>query len=423
MPLFTYTGRGKDGKVQKGVVEETSREVALNSLMGKGLVITSLEEGRKEDSVSDLRRSRQSQSSLAQPRKKQRLHGRISTQDMVMFSRQLATMLETGVTLIKAINILLTQVESRKLMKILEGIKKEVEAGKTLQGAMSKYPIFSGFWLNLIEVGEASGHLAESLTEIASFQENSNKLREKIISSLIYPSILIVVSIGAVLIFVTKIVPIFGEMLTSFQMALPPLTQGVMWVSQFLNHSFLYLVVSVVLAVVVLTRLIKTAAGKFLFDRLALRIPLVGEFLEAIYCERIASTLATLLQSGVSILHALDIVEKTVSNRVYRLAIGRIKEEVSQGKPLAVPIENSGLFPVVMVQMITVGEEVGELGKMLHRFSSYYREKIDVTVSRLTVLIEPLIMVFMGGVIGTLVISMFLPIFKMSQIGSGGGVH
>lgn len=419
MALFTYTARGKDGRVQKGVVEEANKEAALNALMGKGLIVISLEEGKKENRVSDLRRS---QPPLVQARKKKRLHGGITSQDMMMFSRQLATMLETGVTLIKAINILLAQVESRKLMKILQEIKKEVESGKTLQNAMSKYPkVFSNFWLNLIEIGEASGHLAESLTEIASFQENNNRLREKIISSLIYPSILIVVSAGAILIFVTRIVPLFAGILTSFQIELPALTQWVIGVSQFLNHSLLYLIVSVVLAIIVLTRLVNTPAGRFIFDRLTLRIPLVGEFLETVYCERVASSLGMLLQSGVSILHALDIVEKTITNKVYRAAIGQIKEEVRQGKPLAIPLENSGLFPVVMVQMITVAEEVGELGKMLQRCSSYYREKIDTTVSRLTVLIEPMIMVFMGVVIGILVISMFLPLFKLSQIGAGGG--
>jgi type IV pilus assembly protein PilC len=337
---------------------------------------------------------------------------------MMMFSRQMATMLETGVTLIKAINILLSQVESKKLMEILHEVKKEVEGGKTLRSAMSKYPkVFSIFWLNLIEIGEASGHLTESLNEIALFQENSHKLREKIISALIYPSLLIAVSIAAILIFTMRIVPIFAGILTSFNVELPALTQGVMWATQFLNHWFLYLATSLILGVVILKRLIKTPAGGVLFNRITLKIPLIGEFLEAVYCERIASTLGTLLQSGVSILHALDIVEKTVTNRVYRSAIGEIKEEVRQGKPLAIQLENSGLFPMVMVQMITVGEEVGELGKMLQRFSSYYQGKIDTMVSRLTALIEPVILLFMGAVIGTLVIAMFLPIFKLSKIG------
>lgn len=418
MALFVYTARGKDGRIQKGAVEEITKETALNALMGKGLVVISLEEGRKENSASDLRRSRPS---LVQARRKKRFHGRITNQDMMMFGRQLATMLETGVTLIKAINILLSQIESKKLMEILHGVKKEVEGGKTLQSAMSKYPkVFSAFWLNLIEIGEASGHLAGSLNEIALFQENSHKLREKIISAMIYPSLLIVVAIVAILIFTMKIVPIFAGILTSFKVKLPALTQGVMWVAQFLNHSFLYLAPLLVLSVVILKWAINTPTGGLLFNRIALKIPLIGEFLEAIYCERIASTLGTLLQSGVSILHALDIVEKTVTNRVYRLAIGEIKEEVRQGKPLATLLENSGLFPVVMVQMITVGEEVGELGKMLQRFSSYYQGKIDTMVSRLTALMEPAIMILMGTVIGILVMAMFLPLFKLSQVGSGG---
>ncbi|MBI1976414.1 MAG: type II secretion system F family protein [Candidatus Omnitrophica bacterium] len=418
MEAFSYTARGKDGKIQKGVIQADTKEAALASLMARGLLVTSLEDNKKGDKASDtLLRG----GGAAGFKKKRRLHHAITAQDMMMFSRQLATMLEAGVTLIKALNVILAQVDSKRLLKILKDVKKEIESGKTLQNAMSKYPkVFTTFWLNLVEIGEASGHLAQSLNEIAIFLEGTHKVREKIISALIYPAILVTVAIGAILIFVTKIVPIFAGILTSFQIELPALTKGVIWFSQFLNQTLFYVFAVLLASFALLTKAIQTPKGKFLFDRFVLKIPIVGDFLELVYCERMASSLGTLLQSGVSILHALDIAEKTMGNSIYQIALQQVKEQVRQGKSFSIPLERSGLFPPVLVQMVSVGEEVGELDKMLLRFSTYYKEKMEMTISRLTSLIEPAILIIMGGVISILVISMFLPIFKLTQIGSGG---
>lgn len=417
MEVFNYTARGKDGRIQKGVIQAETKDVALSSLMARGLLVTSLEDNKRGEKMSDAFLG----GGTAGFKKRRRLHYAITPQDMMMFSRQLATMLEAGVTLIKALNVILAQVDSKRLLKILKDIKKEIESGKTLQNAMAQYPkVFTTFWLNLVEIGEASGHLAQSLNEIAIFLEGTHKVREKIISALIYPAILVTIAIGAILVFVTKIVPIFAGILTSFQIELPALTKGVIWFSQFLNQTLLYVFIALLATFVFLKKLIETPRGRLLFDRFILRVPLVGDFLELVYCERMASSLGTLLQSGVSILHALDIAEKTMGNKVYQMALQQIKEQVRQGKSFSAPLEKSGLFPPVLVQMVSVGEEVGELEKMLLRFSNYYKEKMDMVVTRLTSLIEPAILIVMGGVISILVISMFLPIFKLTQIGSGG---
>lgn len=416
MPVFIYTARRKDGRIQKGVLEESSKDAAYTALMSKGLLLTSLVESKSRAEALAAHRG----SFVAYQRKRQ-LHSNITAQDMVMFSRQLGTMVEAGVTLLRAMNILITQVESRKLLRVLEKIKKDVEGGKTLRQAMERYPkIFSNFWLNLVETGEASGHLSRSLNQVASFLEDSGKVRTKVISAMIYPSILITVSVGAIFIYVTRIVPVFAGILTSFGIKLPTLTEYVILASKVLTSYTAPVFIAVVAFFLAIAGIRRIPAGKLLLDRILLKIPLIGELVEMMACERFASSLSTLLESGVSILHALDIVGKTMDNRVYRLATEQIRDEVEEGKSLAIPLERSGVFPLMLVQMVTVGEEVGELGKMLERVAQFYKERIDVIISRLTSMIEPIILVIMGGTIAVLVIAMFMPMFKLTQIGSGG---
>ncbi len=416
MSVFAYTARGKDGKIQKGMLEEQTREKALNTLLAKGLLVTSIEEQKAKEG-----KLKSQQQGLTLQRKRH-FHSKITSQDMVMLSHQMSIMLEAGVPLLKSLNILITQIESEKLLKILEQIKKDIEAGQTFRSALGKHPkVFSNFWLNLVGTGEASGHLARSLNQITVFLESSGKVRQKIISAMIYPMILITVSIIAILVFTIKIVPIFAGILQSFNIELPTLTKYVILASNLLRHHLLYIALGVVVFVILLKSATQTPAGKLFFDRMLLKTPLIGDLIEMVSCETFADSLSTLLDSGSSILNALDIVAKTMDNRVYQLSIEQIKKEVQAGKPLAGPLEKSGIFPVLIVQMVTVGEEVGELGKMLRRVSLFYKEKIDVMITRFTSLIEPAILVIMGGVVGILVLSMFLPMFKLSQIGSGGG--
>lgn len=414
MPLFVYTARNREGKVQKDRIEGPSREVVLNTLMQKGLLVTSLEEVKIKEKVQE---ALVLQIKKSFGRKKKRMHGRITTYDMVMFSRQLATMLDAGVTLLRSLTILISQTDSKHLLKILKDIQKEVEGGKTLRNAMAAHPkIFSNFWLGLIESGEASGHLSRALLQISRYLQNIEKIRQKLTSAMIYPSILICVAILAVFIFLRWVIPIFSNILTSFNIELPRLTQIVIKMSRLTVHYAIPAIIFMIGLGFLLIRLAKTERGKLILDQVFLKVPLVGDLIELVACERFASSLSTLLESGVSILHALDIVEKTMGNIVYQVAIQHVKEGVREGRSLGLPLEKSGVFPSAVSQMIIVGEEVGEVGKMLQQISDFYNEKIDSVITSFAALIEPLILIVVGGIVATLVISMFLPLFKLTQI-------
>ncbi|MBU3911932.1 MAG: type II secretion system F family protein [Candidatus Omnitrophica bacterium] len=401
MPFFKYVARDKSGKMIDDVIESVSQEDLANSLQSRNLFIVSI------GPVSQVKKVKKMQ---------RRYHRGVKNFDLIMFSKELATLLGAGVTLIKSLDILCKQIESQTLLQAVEQVKKDVEGGYTFQNALKKHgKIFSDFWIHLIETGEASGHLPQSLEQLAGYLEEAAELKKKITSAMVYPIILMCVAAGAITIFLLKIIPIFSEMFKGFNVELPLLTRIIIAMSDIVRKYFLIVAGAGVVLFFAVRKYISTEAGRFQFDGLKLKLPVVGSLVQEIATERFASGLSTLLKSGVPILHALEIAEKTAGNKIMEKELRNVKTAVRDGKSMAQVMQDSALFAPLVVQMIGVGEEIGELGKMLERISVFYKERVNTFVSRLTAMFEPMVLVFMGVVVGVLVVAMFMPIFSISS--------
>lgn len=408
MPFFRYVARDRSGKLVDETVETVNEGDLVNSLQAKGLLVISV------GPTAEVRSKKRVDS--------RRYHSGVKPGDLIMFSRELATLLGAGVTLIRSLEILCKQIESKTLLRAVEQIKKDVEGGYTFQNALKKHDkIFSSFWINLVETGEASGHLPSSLEQVATYLEENSELRRKMISALVYPIILVAVATGAIAIFLLKIIPIFTEIFKSFNVELPVLTQMVVGVSDIVRKYFFIVIGGLIALVFIIKKYISTEKGGWLFDELRLNLPIVGQLTREIATERFASGLGTLIKSGVPILHALEITEKTSGNRVIEKALRDVKTAVKEGKGMGQTMQESNLFSPLVVQMVSVGEEIGELGKMLDRVSIFYKERVNTFITRFTTMFEPIILVFMGVVVAVIVIAMFMPIFSISSAVKASG--
>ena len=408
MSLFRYVARDRTGKLIDETIDSANEETLINGLQARGLLVISVGPATEVKSKKKV--------------EKRRYHRGVKPNDLIMFSRELATLLGAGVTLIKSLEILCKQIESQTLLGAVEQIKKDVEGGYTFQNALKKHDkLFSSFWVNLVETGEASGHLPSSLEQVATYLEENAGLKKKIVSALIYPLVLVIVATGAITIFLLKIIPIFSEIFKGFNVELPILTQIVINISNIVRHYF-FIVIGVAIALgFIIKKYISTEKGRWQFDELLLRLPIVGQLVQEIATERFASGLGTLIKSGVPILHALEITEKTAGNKVMEKALREVKTAVKEGKGMGRTMQDSNLFSPLVVQMISVGEEIGEVGKMLDRVSAFYKERVNTFVSRLTTMFEPIILVFMGIVVGVIVVAMFMPIFSISSAVKASG--
>lgn len=405
MPKFSYTARNKDGELIQGVFDAFSEDEVVNKLQAQDLLVISVNSAA--DKVAPSKKAR--------PRK---FHSAVKTDDLILFSRQLATLLNGGIPLLRSLDILSKQVESKKLYNALEAIKGDIEGGFTFHDALAKHErVFSEFWINLVETGEASGQLASVLEQVANYIEASGALQRKIKSAMVYPIIISVVAVLAVAIFLLKIIPTFSNIFKGFNIELPALTKMVMAASDILRHYFLMVSGGVIVFVTVFKKYIRTRTGRRQFDAFKLKLPLVGSLFQEMAISRFTSSLSTLLRSGVPVLHCLNIVSRTSGNKLFEEAIIKVREAVQEGKTMAKPLEESGLFPPMVSQMVTVGEETGELSKMLHRISDFYEARVSASIDRLTSAFEPMMLVLMGTVVGTLIVAMYLPIFKMTKIG------
>jgi len=403
MPFFRYVARDRAGKLIDEVAESVNEEDLVSNLQLRGLLVVSVELAPKvikSDETAD----------------KRKFHRAIKSYDLIMFSRELSTLLGAGVTLIKGLEILCKQIESKMLLVTVEQIKKDVEGGYTFQNALKKHEkIFSSFWINLVETGEVSGQLPSSLDQVATYLEENAELKRKIILALMYPLILVIVATGAIAVFLLKIIPIFAEIFKGFNVELPVLTQIVINISNIVRKYIFLASGVVIVSFFAIKKYISTEKGRWQFDGIMLKIPVLGELTREIATQRFASGLGTLIKSGVPILHALEISEKIAGNKVMEKALKEVRTAVEEGKSIGQTIGNSGLFSPLVIQMIVVGEEIGELGKMLDRISVFYRDRVNTFIARLTTMFEPIVLVFMGIVVGILVVAMFMPIFSISS--------
>ncbi|MFH0918216.1 MAG: type II secretion system F family protein, partial [Candidatus Omnitrophota bacterium] len=342
---------------------------------------------------------------------------KIKLDDLVVFSRQLATMIDAGIPLVNALGILAEQIENVNLRGVVGQVREDIEGGTSFCDALAKHPlIFSDLFVNMVKAGEASGMLNEILDRLATFMEKQAALNRKIISSLVYPAVVVSMAIIITAVLLIKVVPTFKGIFDSLGGTLPLPTQVLIFISDLLRKYFLFLMILLGVSAFLFKRILKTEKGRYRFDRFTLKVPVFGTLLRKLAVAKFSRTFSTLVKSGVAVLSALDIVSKTSGNKVVEEAVVNCSKSVRNGEPISRPLAKSGVFPPMVTRMISVGEQTGQLEKMLSKIADFYDDQVDAAAGALTSLIEPLVIAFLGIVIGGIVIALFLPIFKISQL-------
>jgi type IV pilus assembly protein PilC len=410
MARYFYIVRNNAGKKESGVLEAVSQDEAVNQLQAKGMLIVSIFPEAKQ---VDDNATRETVRVKTKPK-----HSRITSSDLMLFCRQLATLLGAGVTILKSLSIIQMQVSSSRLAKVILNLIKNMEAGLSFHEAMSKEgDVFSDLWINLVESGEASGNLAVVLSRLAGYLERNEEFKRKIVSALMYPGILLCAGIGALLFMTIKIIPTFAAIFTEFKIELPLITKILIAVSVFIRTKFIWLILIIAAVIFLFKKYISTTSGKRVYEEYLLKIPVFGEFVHALLVERFSSEMSTLLESGVPILYALEISEHSVDNLIMGDIIRSIKNDIRDGKSLGEPFDKSGFFEPMVVQMITIGEEIGELSQMFKRINVFYQEYVEVFLTRIVTMFEPILLVVLGSMIGVMLIGVFMPIFQIANIG------
>ena len=398
MAVFAWEGRSTQGASQKGSIEAANEAMALLLLRRQNIQPSSIKE-KPKDILADI--------AFLQPK--------VKTKDLILFTRQLSTMIDAGLPLIQGVEILANQEPNKTFQKILNQIKTDVEAGSTFADALKKHPkVFDNLYTNLVAAGELGGVLDIVLQRLAAYIEKNERLKRKVKGALVYPSTILVIAVVVVLVMLVFVIPVFQDMFSNLGGQLPALTQGVVDLSAFLRRNFLFLIGAAVAVGFVFSRVKATDKGGYFFDKLFLKLPIFGLLLRKVAVARFSRTLGTMISSGVPILDGLDIVAKTSGNRIVEEAIMITKASISEGKTIAEPLSKSGVFPSMVCQMVAVGESTGALDSMLIKIADFYDEEVDAAVDSLTSLIEPMMMIFLGGTVGTMLAAMYLPIFKMA---------
>jgi len=399
MPNFKYVAKDAQGKTVTATLEAESKTGLIEILRKKGLVIISVEDAKKTSSFKSMGAKK------------------VKMEDLVIFSRQLATMVDSGIPLVQALDVLAEQIEKPGFRAVVASLRDNIETGSSLSEAISRHPkIFSALFMNMVKAGETSGMLDDILERLADYLEKTSSLQRKVKSSFIYPALVMTMAglITGVLIF--KVIPTFKGIFASLGGELPFITKALISFSDFARQGALFLIIGIGLIGFAFNKYVATEKGKMQLDKTILRLPVVGILLRKVAVARFSRTLSTLVKSGVPILNSLEIVARTSGNKVIEVAVDQVRTNIREGENIAEPLARSGVFPPMVTRMIGVGEQTGELEKMLAKIADFYEEQVDVAVSSLTSLIEPLIIVFLGVVVGGIVAAMFLPIFKITQM-------
>jgi len=409
LPKFSYIVRDTSGKTIKNIMEAYNKNAAVSQLQKQDYIVISVKELIVKGVADKTGKSKTG--------KRKFKHKKVKMEDMMSFARQLSTMLEAGVTLIRSLDVILTQIQSKKFFEVLTDIRKAVEKGDSLSVALLRHPdVFNQFWTSLVEVGEASGTIPVVLNKLTFYIEQQARFRSTIISGIIYPAILFGVSMGAVVFFALFVGPRFEAIFTQMGAELPLITKVLLAIFSVIKNQFFFLIGGIIIGVFLLKKYLKTHAGKMQFEKMMFNMPAFGETYKLIIVERFAAQMAILIDAGVPILYALDITERLVDNNTCALIVANIKDGVKGGELLIAPMERSEFFPPMCIQMIMVGEETGELSKMLKHVSGFYQAQVETFMNRFATIVEPFMLVFMGAVIGTIVLAMFLPMFNLSQM-------
>jgi len=400
MPIYLWEAHTRKGELKKGESEAADESTVRAQLRRQGF-----KPGRIKKKPKDLLEN----IPFLQPK--------VKGKDVVIFCRQFSTMIDAGLPLIQCLDILGSQEPNKTFAKIIMSIKTNIEGGSTLTDALKKYPkVFDELFVNLTAAGEAGGILDIVLARLSAYMEKAMKLKSKVKGAMTYPISVLVISFGVITLLLLKVIPVFQEMFTSMGGALPGPTQFLINASEFMQHYILHMIGVLVILVFAFRRYYRTEQGRLVVDRMILKAPVFGPLLKKVAVSKFTRTLATMVSSGVPILEGLEIVSKTAGNKVVENALIQTKKSISEGKTIAEPLRDTNIFPPMVVQMIAVGEATGALDTMLIKIADFYDDEVDAAVDAMTALLEPFMMVFLGGVVGGMIIAMYLPIFQMASV-------
>jgi type IV pilus assembly protein PilC len=398
MATYIYEARPRGGgELRRGTIEAKTKEAALDLLKAQELVSIKLKKKPLQFKIS--------------------LGIGISPKDLVVFSRQFVTMIDAGLPLVSCLELISSQCDNPRLRKVLEDVKQSVEGGSTFSNALKRHPkVFDELFINLVAAGEVGGILDTIMSRLATYLEKNMKLRRQIRGALVYPIGILIVAICVICVMLLKVIPTFQNMFKDFgaEGELPGPTQFVIALSEGFISNIHFVIAGLVVICIGFYMINRSSKGKEILHRLYLRIPLIGPVIRKIAVARFTRTLGTLLSSGVPILDAMDIVGKATGNRVVEKSIKFARNRISEGKTMAEPLQAAKVFPPMVTQMIAVGEQTGALDQMLTKIADFYEDEVDVSVSALTSLLEPVMMVVIGGIVGGILIAMYLPIFDIA---------
>ena len=398
MPVYQWIGNNKKNETRKGEMEAANEAIVRSNLVRLRIRPTKIKKKPKDlfENVSWL-----------QPKVKEK--------DIILFARQFSTMIDAGLPIIQCLEILYTQQNNKTFKGMIKEIKEKVEGGATLAEALKKFPKhFDDLFVNMIAAGEAGGILDAILRRLAAYMEKAARLKSQVKGAMTYPIVTLIIAVVVLAVILVFVIPVFEEMFADFGGELPLPTQIVVVASEIVKSKILYIIIALIIFGIAFKKAYATEKGQDMVDHLLLKIPVFGELLRKVAVAKFTRTMGTMLASGVAILEALDIVAKTSGNRTIEKAIYDVRSGIAEGRTMADPLQESGVFPAMVCQMIGVGESTGALDAMLEKIADFYDEEVDQAVENMTALIEPFMLVFLGVTIGGLVVAMYLPIFKMA---------
>jgi type IV pilus assembly protein PilC len=396
MPVFNYTARTLTGELQSGSIDLPSHDDVVAHLRKNRMIVVKVQQAPRDIKFS---------------------FGKgIATRDIVIFTRQFATMINSGLPLVQALDILAEQTENKALKDVTRSVVYDVESGHTLADALRKHPkAYSELYVNMVAAGEAGGIQDTILNRLAGYIEKTMALKKKVKGAMVYPSVIMGVAVAVVALMMLFVIPSFAKMFTEFGGQLPAPTRIVMTLSDFFVKWWWLLLILIIGPIIGMRQFYQTSQGREIFDRFFLKLPVVGLLIRKVAVAKFTRTLSTLITSGIPILEGMDIVARTAGNKVIEHAIIRTKNGISEGKTIAEPLKATNVFPPMVVQMISVGEASGALDTMLGKIADFYDEEVDTAVGGLTAMLEPMLMVFLGVVLGFIVVAMYLPVFKLAS--------
>ena len=407
MARFIYTVQDAQGTVTTGAVDADDEDGAVQSLQTKGLFILSIQaEDTKSKGILSLKKMG---------------GGSISGREMVFFGEQMSTLIGGGIPLVRALSLLSEHAENKALGAVLSSITKEVSAGGAFHKALEKHPkVFNEIWVSLVQAGEVSGQLPSVLRQITAYSESQENVKSKIITAVSYPAVLFTMSMGVLFYFVLYIVPVFADIFRDFNLQLPMITRVIVGVSGIMTKYFVLMLVTAIGGVFAFRAYITTPPGRLTWNHIQFNMPLFGALIKSMQIERMLTTMSTLIRSGVSILNAVSVLEGAFKkNLIFQGALKQAKNDIASGRSISESFRKTNIFPPMVTEMMWMGEESGKLPDIIVVLSKYYQEQIDQWLRRFSAMIDPILVVGIGGIVAVIVMSIFMPIFQLSQIGAG----